>query len=231
MAKLLYDYWFVQFDFPDENGKPYKSSGGKMIWDDILKREIPEGWEVKSLYDIADFINGLACQKYRPKTDTDDYLPVIKIREMKDGISENTEKVKVNIPEKNVINDGDVLFSWSASLEVDIWTGGKGGLNQHIFKVVSKQFPRTFYFFELRNYLQHFKMMAELRKTTMGHITIDHLKSSFITVPPKELISVLDSNIDVILKKIITSKKQNQQLSSLRDWLLPMLINGQVKVE
>ena len=73
--------------------------------------------------------------------------------------------------------------------------------------------------------------MAELRKTTMGHITIDHLKSSFITVPPKELISVLDSNIDVILKKIITSKKQNQQLSSLREWLLPMLMNGQVKVE
>ena len=234
MAKTLYDYWFVQFDFPivTSSGveKPYKSSGGKMVYNETLKREIPEGWEVKSLYKIADFINGLACQKFRPENENDDYLPVIKIREMNEGKSNNTERVRVNIPEKNIINDGDVLFAWSASLDVKIWTEGKGALNQHIFKVVSKDFPRSFYYFELLNYLKHFKMMAELRKTTMGHITIDHLKTSYISIPPKNLIEKLDKKLNILIEKIIINQKQNQELSALRDWLLPMLMNGQVKV-
>ena len=235
MAKTLYDYWFVQFDFPivTSSGveKPYKSSGGKMVYNETLKREIPEGWEVKSLYKIADFINGLACQKFRPENENDDYLPVIKIREMNEGKSNNTERVRVNIPEKNIINDGDVLFAWSASLDVKIWTEGKGALNQHIFKVVSKDYPRSFYYFELLNYLKHFKMMAELRKTTMGHITIDHLKTSYISIPPKNLIEKLDKKLNILIEKIIINQKQNQELSALRDWLLPMLMNGQVKVE
>ena len=234
MAKTLYDYWFVQFDFPivTSSGveKPYKSSGGKMVYNETLKREIPEGWEVKSLYKIADFINGLACQKFRPENENDDYLPVIKIREMNEGKSNNTERVRVNIPEKNIINDGDVLFAWSASLDVKIWTEGKGALNQHIFKVVSKDYPRSFYYFELLNYLKHFKMMAELRKTTMGHITIDHLRTSYISIPPKNLIEKLDEKLDILIERIIINKEQNQELSALRDWLLPMLMNGQVKV-
>ena len=231
MAKTLYDYWFVQFDFPNIEGKPYKTSGGKMVYNETLKREIPEGWEVKSLYEIADYINGLACQKFRPENENDDYLPVIKIREMNEGKSNNTERARINIPEKNIINDGDVLFAWSASLDVKIWTEGKGALNQHIFKVVSKDFPRSFYYFELLNYLKHFKMMAELRKTTMGHITIDHLKTSYISIPPKNLIEKLDKKLNILIEKIIINQKQNQELSALRDWLLPMLMNGQVKVE
>lgn len=231
MAKTLYDYWFVQFDFPNENGKPYKSSGGKMVFNEVVKREIPEGWEVKSLYDIAEFINGLACQKYRPLNENEDYLAVIKIKEMNDGLSQNTEKVRVDIPEKHKIYDGDVLFSWSATLDVKIWSLGKGALNQHIFKVTSSKYPKYFYFFEISNYLQHFKMMAELRKTTMGHITKDHLIESRISVPPLKIITELEKIIDPYLQNILTNRKQNQQLSDLRDWLLPMLMNGQVKVE
>ena len=231
MAKTLYDYWFLQFDFPDENGRPYKSSGGKMVFNEVVKREIPEGWEVKSLYDIAEFINGLACQKYRPLNENEDYLAVIKIKEMNDGLSQNTEKVRVDIPEKHKIYDGDVLFSWSATLDVKIWSLGKGALNQHIFKVTSSKYPKYFYFFEISNYLQHFKMMAELRKTTMGHITKDHLIESRISVPPLKIITELEKIIDPYLENILTNRKQNQQLSDLRDWLLPMLMNGQVKVE
>ena len=230
LAKTIYDYWFVQFDFPDENGKPYKSSGGKMVYNEVLKREIPEGWEVKNLYEIADYINGLACQKYRP-TNENNFLPVIKIKEMNEGISSNTEKVRTDIPEKYIIYDGDVLFSWSASLDVKIWVGGKGGLNQHIFKVKSNKFPMSFYFFELKNYLQHFKMMAELRKTTMGHITINHLKDSYISIPTIVLIEKLDIQLRGIIENIVSSKKQIQHLQSLRDWLLPMLMNGQISVE
>lgn len=229
MAKTLYDYWFVQFDFPNEKGKPYKSSGGKMVWNEELKREIPEGWEVGTLLDIATFTNGLACQKFRPQ-ENEDYFRVIKIREMGSGFTENSELVSTNIPEKVIVYDGDILFSWSATLDVKIWTGGTGGLNQHIFKVTSKKYPKSYYYFELLNYLQHFKMIAELRKTTMGHITQDHLKESRIIIPPMDLINKLDRIIKPILDKKVKLEEENQELASLRDWLLPMLMNGQVTV-
>ncbi|SFB07334.1 restriction endonuclease subunit S [Algoriphagus aquimarinus] len=243
MAKLIYEYWFVQFDFPfdfaqgkpsDDSSdpkdvKPYKSSGGKMVWNEELKREIPEGWEVGTLLDIANFYNGIACQKFRPEGEELKFR-VIKIREMNDGFSDNTEFVKRDVPEPSIINNGDVLFSWSATLDVKIWTGGIGCLNQHIFKITSNDYPRTFYYFELLKYLEHFKMMANLRKTTMGHITQEHLKQSRISIPKKNLIQSLDKKINPILNKIVKNQEENQKLSSLRDWLLPMLMNGQVRV-
>ncbi len=228
MAKTIYDYWFVQFDFPDKNGKPYKSSGGKMVWNEELKREIPEGWETGTLLDIANYENGLPCQKYRPTGA--DCFRVIKIREMNEGFSSNTEHVRTDIPEKAIVENGDVLFSWSASLDVKLWTGGKGALNQHIFKVTSNSHPKSFYYHQLLNYLQHFKMMAENRKTTMGHITQEHLKQSRIVIPLKKLTIDLEKIIAPIFSKKVTNEIENQKLTELRDWLLPMLMNGQVKV-
>ena len=231
MAKSLYDYWFVQFDFPDENGKPYKSSGGKMVYNDQLKREIPEGWGVDSLWNIATFYNGLAMQKFRPASETDESLPVIKIREMFSGFSKDTEKASTAIPKEAIIEAGDILFSWSATLEVILWGGEKGALNQHIFKVTSEKYPKSFIYNELRSYLKVFKTIAELRKTTMGHITQDHLKQAMIIVPPNDLIDEIHNRISPILKQQLDLKQQNQELTQLRDWLLPMLMNGQVRVE
>ena len=231
MAKTLYDYWFVQFDFPDQNGKPYKSSGGKMVYNPELKREIPEGWGVDSLWNIANFYNGLAMQKYRPDTNEDDYLPVIKIREMMNDFSKDTGKARLDIPTEAVVERGDILFSWSATLEVVIWGKEKGALNQHIFKVTSDTYPKSFIYFELKSYLKVFKAIAELRKTTMGHITQDHLKQAKIVVPPIEIISKLDAKLQPIMLKQQILENQNQELTQLRDWLLPMLMNGQVKVE
>ena len=231
MAKTLYDYWFVQFDFPDENGKPYKSSGGKMVYNDQLKREIPEGWGVDSLWNIATFYNGLAMQKFRPASETDESLPVIKIREMFSGFSKDTEKASTAIPKEAIIEAGDILFSWSATLEVILWGGEKGALNQHIFKVTSEKYPKSFIYNELRSYLKVFKTIAELRKTTMGHITQDHLKQAMIIVPPNDLIDEIHNRISPILKQQLDLKQQNQELTQLRDWLLPMLMNGQVRVE
>ena len=228
MAKTLYDYWFVQFDFPDQNGKPYKSSGGKMVYNPELKREIPEGWGVDSLWNIANFYNGLAMQKYRPDTNEDDYLPVIKIREMMNGFSKDTEKARLDIPTEAVVERGDILFSWSATLEVIIWGKERGALNQHIFKVTSDTYPKSFIYFELKSYLKVFKAIAELRKTTMGHITQDHLKQAKIVVPPIEIISKLDAKLQLIMLKQQILENQNQELTQLRDWLLPMLMNGQV---
>ena len=230
MAKTLYDYWFVQFDFPDQNGKPYKSSAGKMVYHPELKREIPESCGVDSLWNIANFYNGLAMQKYRPVTE-DDYLPVIKIREMMNGFSKDTEKARLDIPTEAVVERGDILFSWSATLEVIIWGKERGALNQHIFKVTSATYPKSFIYFELKSYLKVFKSIAELRKTTMGHITQDHLKQAKIVVPPIEIISKLDAKLQPIMLKQQILENQNQELTQLRDWLLPMLMNGQVKVE
>ena len=229
MAKTLYDYWFVQFDFPDQNGKPYKSSGGKMVYNPELKREIPEGWGVDSLWNIANFYNGLAMQKYRPDTNEDGYLPVIKIREMMNGFSKDTEKARLDIPTEAVVERGDILFSWSATLEVIIWGKERGALNQHIFKVTSDTYPKSFIYFELKSYLKVFKAIAELRKTTMGHITQNHLKQAKIVVPPIEIISKLDAKLQPIMLKQQILENQNQELTQLRDWLLPMLMNGQVK--
>lgn len=240
MAKTIYNYWFVQFDFPisaeyassvgqpELEGKPYKSSGGKMVWSDELKREVPDGWEIGSLLDIANYINGLPCQKFRPIGDKT--FRVIKIREMNEGFSLNSELVRHDIPEKSIVENGDVLFSWSASLDVKIWSGGKGALNQHIFKVTSSKFPKSFFYYELVNYLQHFKMMAENRKTTMGHITQDHLKQSRIIIPKIELTLKLENIISPIFNKKLNNEGENQKLTELRDWLLPMLMNGQVRV-
>jgi type I restriction enzyme, S subunit len=194
-----------------------------------LKREIPEGWEVGTLLDIATYTNGLACQKYRPINKN--FLPVIKIREMREGFTENTEKVRDDIPDKLIVYNGDILFSWSASLEVMLWAGGKGGLNQHIFKVTSEKYPKSFYYFQLLWYLKQFKLIAELRKTTMGHITQDHLIQSRIVIPPLPLIERLDRIISPVLSKQIKLREENQELASLRDWLLPMLMNGQITVK
>ena len=230
MAKQLYDYWFVQFDFPNEEGKPYKSSGGAMVWNNKLKRAIPDGWYCGTLLDIAQYTNGLACQKFRPIDDNK--LPVIKIKEMHDGMSSETEFVRSDIPESVKVYDGDVLFSWSASLEVMLWAYGNGGLNQHIFKVTSNNgYPRSFYFYQLIDYIGNFKRMAEARKTTMGHITQDHLKQSTITLPPNtNIANKLEERLSPIFDAIINNSQEIMNLTKQRDELLPLLMNGQVSV-
>lgn len=232
MAKLLYDYWFVQFDFPNEEGKPYKSSGGEMLWNDKLKRNIPVGWHCGNLFEISVFTNGLACQKFRPKDD-EVPLPVIKIREMHDGISVDTEEVTSNIPESVKVYNGDVLFSWSASLEVMLWAYGLGGLNQHIFKVTSaNDFPKSFYYFQLLDYVDVFKKMAEARKTTMGHITQDHLQQSTIAIPDnKDIADKFEELISPIFRQIVKLQEEISNLIKQRDELLPLLMNGQITIE
>lgn len=228
LSKTLYDYYFLQFDFPDEKGRPYKSSGGKMEYNAELGREIPAGWKVDNLYHIANYENGLACQKHRPK-DNEPSFPVVKIREIHDGISSDTERVSQNIPSENIIEDGDILFSWSATLEINYWVGGKAGLNQHIFKVYPKDdFCKEFVYHQLKDYIVNFKRIAEARKTTMGHITKDHLVQSRIVIPHSKILDYYSKKASPIHKKIISCQQENRHLTALRDFLLPLLMNGQV---
>lgn len=222
-SKLAYDFWFIQLNYPSLLQK-------EVVYNKSLKREIPVDWQVKSLWDIANYINGLPMQKYRPNNNID-FLPVVKIREMNNGINADTEKASKGIPSSAVIENGDILFSWSASLDVKIWTGGKAALNQHIFKVLPKEYyPKSFVYFELLNYLNHFKMIADLRKTTMGHITLDHLKQSKILIPPSELLLKFENYIGSNFELIVSLDEESEKLIKLRDWLLPMLMNGQISI-
>lgn len=232
MAKQLYDYWFIQFDFPDANGRPYKTSGGKMVWNETLKREIPEGWEVKNLPYIASFTNGLACQRFRPTGD-DCGLPVIKISNMHGEKSNEKEFVKSDIPESVKVYDGDILFSWSASLEVIIWAYGIGGLNQHIFKVTEKNgYSKYFVYHKLLGYVDQFRRIAQARKTTMGHITSDHLNQSTIEIPDNEIIyKSFDKEVAPIYSQIISNSQEVIKLQGLKDFILPLLMTGQVTIE
>lgn len=221
----------MQFDFPNKEGKPYKSSGGKVVWNDALKRNIPEGWHCGNLFEIAKFTNGLACQKFRPKTG-ETPLPVIKIREMRDGFTADTEEVTPNIPDSVKVFNGDILFSWSASLEVMLWAFGEGGLNQHIFKVTSANgFPKSFYYYQLLDYVDVFKKMAEARKTTMGHITQDHLQQSTIAIPDdKSIADKFEKQISPVFERIVKLQEEILTLSKQRDELLPLLMNGQASL-
>ena len=230
-AKQLYDYWFVQFDFPNEEDKPYKSSGGAMAWNEALKRNIPKGWHCGNLFEIAKFTNGLACQKFRPKAG-ETPLPVIKIREMRNGFTADTEEVTPNIPDSVKVFNGDILFSWSASLEVMLWAFGEGGLNQHIFKVTSANgFPKSFYYYQLLDYVDVFKKMAEARKTTMGHITQDHLQQSTIAIPDdKKIADEFEKRISPIFEQMVKLQEEILALTKLRNELLPLLMNGQVSL-
>lgn len=179
---------------------------------------------------LIHYINGIACQKYRP-SDEEHSLPVVKIREMNGGITNDTERVSSTIPAKNIISSGDILFSWSASLEVIMWYGVDAGLNQHIFKVVPKSyFSSEYVYLQLSEYLIHFIKIAEARKTTMGHITSEHLQDSHIILPPANIIK----NFSEYVRPIYQMKKQianeTSELIKLRDWLIPMLMNGQATI-
>lgn len=227
LAQTLFKQWFIDFEFPNENGEPYKSSGGEMV--DSELGEIPKGWEVKSLDEIADYLNGLALQKF-PSQEGEDYLPVIKIRELRQGITQASDKASTEVPDKYIIQNGDVLFAWSGSLMIDFWTNGEGALNQHLFKVTSENYPKWFYFYWTKFHLDEFIKIAESKATTMGHIQRKHLTEAKVTVPNSNHLNQFNDNFENIVESIISNREENQELTNLRDTLLPKLISGELEV-
>ncbi len=226
IGHALFRQWFVVFEFPDKNGKPYKPSGGKMI--DSELGEIPEGWDVKPLDQVAEFLNGLALQKF-PQTD-DRYLPAIKIRELNQGITESSDKVSPDIGPEYVVDDGDILFSWSGSLQICIWCHGKGALNQHLFKVTSLNYPKWFFFYWTSFHLPEFQQIAEGKATTMGHIQRRHLSAALVMVPQVKTLENMTRVMSPIIDRIIVNSVEVRKLSEMRDSLLPRLMSGEIRV-
>lgn len=228
MAQAIFKQWFVDFEFPNEDGKPYKSSGGEMVESELGM--IPKGWNSKSLLDIADYLNGLAMQKFRPKDD-EKGIPVLKIKELRQGKSdENSDLCSLNIDPKYIIHDGDVIFSWSGSLLVDFWCGGKCGLNQHLFKVTSSKFEKWFYYLWTKYHLDKFTRIAKDKATTMGHIKRADLSNSIVLVPNEVIMNKANLILNPIIEKIIEARIEERKLSQLRDTLLPKLISGEIRV-
>ena len=187
--------------------------------------EVPKGWAVKALDEIANYQNGLALQKFRPEDD-EPFLPVVKIAQLRQGYADGEEKAKASIKPECIIDNGDVIFSWSGSLLVDIWCGGKAALNQHLFKVTSKRYPKWFYYFYTKYHLAEFQRIAYDKAVTMGHIKREHLSAAKCIVPNDELLA--NKTLENILEKIIFNRLENFNLQNTRDLLLPRLLNGEI---
>ena len=192
MARALFISWFVDFDPVRAKMEGRETCLPKHIADLFPDRmvdselgEIPEGWEVVSLDKIADFLNGLALQKF-PATDQGKSLPVIKIAELRNGIGLRTNYASHDIPDKYIIENGDFLFSWSGSLLAKFWTAGVGALNQHLFKVTSEYYPMWFVSQWVYKHLDNFRAIAASKVTTMGHIQRGHLREALVTCPPRK---------------------------------------------
>ncbi|MBQ0934204.1 restriction endonuclease subunit S [Ideonella paludis] len=236
IAQSLFKSWFVDFD-PVRAKMAGRAPEGMdeataALFPDALEESalglLPKGWAVQSLDDIASYLNGLALQKF-PPTGVDD-LPVIKIAQLRKGDTVGADKAARNIKPEYIVRNGDVLFSWSGSLEVDIWCGGEGALNQHLFKVTSQRFPKWFYYLWTKHHLEHFRQVAASKATTMGHIQRSHLSAAKAFVPSSEVLGSADQLFSPILDSIIASAIQASALSELRDTLLPKLISGRVRL-
>lgn len=218
MVQAIFKSWFVSFE-PFQDGEFENSELGM----------IPKGWRVDSLDYIANYLNGLAMQNYR--TETDEFLPVIKIKELNQGFSDiNSDKADIDIPEQYIINDGDILFSWSGTLMVKMWVGGIGGLNQHLFKVTSDKYEKWFYYFWTIHHLEKFKAIAQDKATTMGHIKRSHLTESKVLIPETTVLNKMNDIMSPILNQMINCMMQNKRLIQLRDTLIPKLMSGEVRV-
>lgn len=236
-AQALFKSWFVDFDpvrakmegrKPECLSEDLAASFPDTLIDSPLG-QIPHGWEVKSLDEIAHFLNGLALQKY-PARDEENSIPVIKIAELNRGITTQTNKANLDVPNEYIINDGDVLFSWSGSLTAILWGHGKGALNQHLFKVTSKITPKWFYYHWLCEHMTFFRMIAASKATTMGHIKRQHLTEAKVILPPEDLFKKISPIIEPLLEHIVLNNTQMHNLLELQDRLLPKLISGELRV-
>jgi type I restriction enzyme S subunit len=191
--------------------------------------EIPEGYGVSPLDRVAEFLNGLALQKYPPGDGPT--LPVIKIAQLRKGSSEGADRCNANLPAEYIVGDGDVLFSWSGSLECVLWTGGIGGLNQHLFKVTSSRYPRWFFYLWIHQHLSDFRAIASGKATTMGHIQRYHLSDAKTVIPDAETLDVADRLLSPLMDEGVSLRLESRTLAALRDALLPKLISGELRVK
>ena len=191
---------------------------------------IPAGWRKGNLLDIANYLNGLAMQKFRPQGH-EIGLPVLKIKELRQGsCDDSSELCSLSIKPEYIIHNGDVVFSWSGSLLVDIWCGGTCGLNQHLFKVTSDVYDKWFYYLWTAHHLARFIAIAADKATTMGHIKREELAKAEVLIPCEEDYTSFNSIMQPIFELIISNRIESRKLAALRDELLPKLMTGEIDI-
>ena len=217
MAKTLYDYWFVQFDFPDDNGKPYKSSGGEMVYNETLKRDIPKGWDITSLDEFAKVKKGILITEKTANTQG-------KIKVVSAGVDYSYFHDKSNYPENTITisasgaNAGFINFWREPIFACDCTT------------VIADSIGKTLYVLNFLRQVQSF-IYQQARGSAQPHVYPKDLEVLNLVKPCENLLKSFDEKVKDLNEKISVNLKENQQLVELRDWLLPMLMNGQVTVQ
>lgn len=238
MAQAIFKSWFVDFGpvkakMNSEQPEGMDAATASLFPEKLVESElglIPEGWEVKPLDKIAHFENGLALQKFRPESEDDDFLPVLKISQLRKGFCDDKEKARTDIKESCRVYNGNMIFSWSGTLMIDLWTGGKAALNQHLFKVTSKEYSLPLYLYWTKHHLVKFQQIAKDKAVTMGHIKRGHLSESLCVVPPKDLRDKMDEILMPLINQGLNMRLQSNQLATLRDTLLPKLLSGEIEL-
>lgn len=235
MAKTLYDYWFVQFDFPDTNGQPYKTSSGKMVYNETLKREIPEGWEANNALGVSDLLGGGTPTKTKSEY-WNGRIPFFTPSDSdKNVYSLTTEDY---ITEQGLQNSSTRLFEKNTVFLTARGSVGRLALNaipmamnQSCYALKAKEgISHTFLFFLTKELIHHLEVKAS--GSVFNSIVSNDIEFTNLALPQNtDLIAQFAEKVDPMFEKIETLTKENKQLSTLRDWLLPMLMNGQVTVK
>ena len=228
MAKQLYDYWFVQFDYPDENGKLYKSSGGKMVWNEKLKREIPADWEVLPLFDAVSVQYGFpfATEQF---TEEETNVPVVRIRDILAGTTSAYSLEKAD--EKYHLNENDVLVGMDGNFHMNFWHDNIAYLNQRCVRLRAHSDSTISSIQILHSIKPYIKAKEQNAKgSTVGHLSDKDLKGLYLIKPLKTRAFNPRKTLDGLLALVIENKKQILSLTKQRDELLPLLMNGQVSV-
>ncbi len=241
MAKTVYDYWFVQFDFPFDfaqgkpsaEGKPYKNSGGKMVWSEELKREVPEGWEVDNLFKIANLEGGGTPSKIKneywggniPFYTPSDYNNEVFVMDTESSITKSgLENCSSKLFPKRTI-----FITARGTVGNIAITAKDTAMNQSCYAFCNhKEYSYTYLYYTVKSLINSLK--AKSAGSVFNSIVTNDIKFTRITIAPKTLVKQYSDIVEPLFAKILLNQQENQQLSSLRDWLLPMLMNGQVKV-
>ena len=229
LAKQLYDYWFVQFDFPDENGKPYKSSGGLMVWNEKLQREIPEEWKVLPLFDAVSVQYGFpfATEQF---TEEETSVPVVRIRDILEGTTSAFSLEKTD--EKYHLNEGDVLVGMDGNFHMNFWHDNIAYLNQRCVRLRPHSDSTISSIQILHSIKPYIKAKEQNAKgSTVGHLSDKDLKGLFLVKPLNSATFNSRKILDGLLELVIKNKRQILSLTKQRNELLPLLMNGQITIE
>ena len=243
IAQALFKSWFVDFDPVRAKAEGREPEGMDAATAALFPSEfedselgpIPKGWRVRPIYDMADYINGAAYKAFKPNTEHRG-LPIIKIAELKVGVTGNTAYSDEVMAPKYYLDDGDILFSWSGnpdtSIDTFLWHLGPALLNQHIFKVVpDRRQDRSFVLTTLKVMRPKFAEIARNKQTTgLGHVTVGDLKAMLVAQPPDGVLETWSEAVDSIVDRVFNNLRQAQSLIGLRDTLLPRLISGKLRL-